>query len=116
MNQDNVIKYLPKVKKKKIGIIIQARATSKRFPNKVMEMLYGKPVLQHVIERAKQIRGEKNNNPDHIIVAVPDMDESEPLLELISQCGVENFCGSENNVLERYYQAAKFFKLDFIVR
>lgn len=112
----NVIKYLPKVKKKKIGIIIQARMGSKRFSGKVMQHLYGKPVLQHVVERCKQIRGEKGNNPDHVIVAVPDEDASEPLLQLAQSLGVENFCGSELNVLDRYYQAAKFFNLDYIVR
>jgi spore coat polysaccharide biosynthesis protein SpsF len=39
----------------KIAAIIQARMGSKRFPGKVMADLCGKPVLQHVIERTKEI-------------------------------------------------------------
>lgn len=113
---NNIIRLLPKVKKKKIGVIIQARMTSKRFPGKSMAMLYDKPVLQHVIERAKDIKGEKGAHPEAIIVAVPDMDESEPMLELVDRLGVYNFCGEEENVLRRYYQTAVHFGLDVIIR
>lgn len=112
----NIIKLLPRVKKKKIGVVIQARTTSRRFPNKVMALLWDKPVVQHVIEKAKQIRGEKGVKPEVVILAVPDDDLSEPLLEVAKYQGIENFCGSELNVLERYYGAAKFFSLDVIVR
>jgi len=112
----NIIKLLPKKKKTKIGVLIQARMTSKRFPGKVLHNLWGKPVLQHVIERAGQIRGGKDQNPEVLAVIVPDTDESEPILELATKLGVTNFCGSENNVLERYYHAAIHFHLDVIVR
>lgn len=112
----NIIRLLPKVKKKKIGVIIQARMTSKRFPGKSMALLDNKPVLQHVIERAKEIKGEKGAQPEAIIIAVPDMDESELMLELADKLEVENFCGDENNVLDRYYNAAKFFNLDVVIR
>lgn len=99
-------------KKPNIGVVIQARMTSKRFPGKTMALLNGKPVLRHVIERCKQI----GNSNTKVIVAVPDTDESEPMLVLADKLGVHNFCGSENNVLERYYHAAKFFELDVIMR
>lgn len=98
------------------GIIIQARQTSKRFPGKSLAPLGGKPILQHVIEAAKQIKGNKKYPDPFIIIAVPDTGESEPLLELANSLGVTNSCGSEENVLERYYKTAKFFKLDYIVR
>lgn len=80
-----------------------------------MALLAGKPVLQHVIERCKQIK-VADNCDKKIIVAVPDTPESEPMLQLVDQLDVHNFCGSENNVLERYYQAAQFFKLNVIMR
>lgn len=113
---DNIIR-LPKLKTKtpKVGVIIQARMTSKRFPGKILENLGGIPILQRVIERAKKIRGDKGEKCQ-VIVAVPDTDESELALELVTKLGVENFCGSEDNVLDRYYRAAQFFKFDVIVR
>lgn len=100
-----------------IGVIIQARMTSHRFTGKSMAMLNKKPVLQHVIERCKLIRGPvKIRKPIKVVLAVPDTPESEPMLKLAQELGIENFCGPEENVLERYYGAARFHKLDVIIR
>lgn len=119
----NVVELRPKVKKgwgpeTKIGCIIQARMTSKRFPGKVLALLDGKPVVQHVIERCKSIRAPKRViSPIKLIVAVPDTPESEPLLNLVTdELGIDNYCGPELNVLERYYGAATYFNLDIIIR
>lgn len=79
-------------------------------------MLAGKPVLQHVLERVKQIRGPIKYKQPKVIIAVPDTPQSEVMLQLAEELGVDNFCGSENNVLERYFEAARFFKFDVIVR
>lgn len=101
----------PKNKPQKIGVIIQARQTSKRFPGKSMAILQGKPVLEHVIRNASLIK------PTHqVIVAVPDTVESEPMLQLAHRLGIDNFVGSEEDVLGRYYNAARFFNLDVIIR
>lgn len=101
--------------KGKVGVIVQARMTSKRFPGKSMALLNGKPVLEHVLERAMLIRYMGDRKP-LVILACPDTPESEPMLELADRMGVENFCGSEHDVLRRYYFAAKFFKLERIMR
>ena len=119
----NIIELRPKTKRPygpdaSIGVIIQARMTSERFPGKVLAMLDGKPVIQHVIERCKAIRAPKKViKPIIVVVAVPDTPESEPLLNVVTdELGVANYCGPENNVLERYYGAASFFKFDVIMR
>lgn len=96
--------------KPKIGIIVQARMTSKRFPGKSMALLLGKPVLMRVLERVKTIPDAK------VILAAPDTDASEPMLELADKMGVDNFCGSELNVLSRFFGCARFFKFEYIVR
>lgn len=88
---------------------------SKRFPGKVLANLAGKPVLQHVIEKCEQIIVPIKYNK-LIIVAVPDKPESEPIGQLLIDLEIEHFCGPEDNVLERYYQCALFFKLDIIMR
>ena len=101
--------------KTRVGVIVQARMSSVRFPGKSMALLNGKPVLQWVLERCRLIQGRKNDQMCYIL-AVPDTDASEPMLELANQLGWDNFCGSELNVLRRYYEAAVFFKLDYIIR
>src|SRR5262245_19032516 len=99
-----------------VGIVIQARMTSTRFPGKSMALLAGKPVLQHVIERCKLVRIPKLKYDTKIIIAVPDTLESEPMIKLAHNLGIENFCGDEHNVLKRYYNTAKYFNLNYIIR
>lgn len=113
----NIIILGQKIKPKKpnIGIIIQARMTSVRFPGKSMSDLLGKPVLQWILERARHIRAPKGLKTK-IVLAVPDTDDSEPMLILADKLRVDNYCGPEHNVLRRYYEAAMFFEFDYVVR
>jgi spore coat polysaccharide biosynthesis protein SpsF len=115
----NNIITLPKkkVQKPKVGVIIQARMTSHRFPGKSLALIHGKPVIQWCMERAKKIRiSQKEEDKPTVVLAVPDTPESEPMLELADTLKVENFCGSELNVLSRYYNAACFFGFNYIIR
>lgn len=102
----------PKTPKKPpiVGVIVQARMTSKRFPGKSMALLLGEPVLKRVLDRVKTIPSTR------LVVAVPDMPESEPMLELTDYMGIESFLGPENNVLRRYLQCAKHFNFQYILR
>ena len=91
--------------------IIQARMTSTRLPGKVMMELGGKPVIQHVIERAQRIKGV-----DKVILAVPSQLKSIPMAMLSNSLGVPAFTGSEDDVLSRYYLAANTYDADVVVR
>lgn len=107
---------LPGLPKKKdytprVGVIIQARMTSKRFPGKSTAPLMGKPVVQHVWERAALIRPV-----DVVIVAVPDDPASEPIETLAEAENIKGWRGSEDDVLTRFYDAANHYKLDIVVR
>lgn len=95
----------------KVNVFIQARLGSTRLPGKVLLDLYGKPVLLRVIERVKKARGIDN------VVVVTTLDARDlPLVKLCAELGVQVFCGSEDDVLDRFYQAAKILKPDHIVR
>jgi spore coat polysaccharide biosynthesis protein SpsF len=99
-------KFLPKV-----TVIIQSRMNSKRLPAKSMKDLAGKPLLAHVIERAKAIEGINS-----VVVATSTEESNTPIVDLAREMDVEIFVGSEKNVLERYYCAARQFGGDYIVR
>lgn len=95
----------------KIGAIIQARMGSTRLSGKVMKKLQGKTVLSHVIERVKQSKYIKT------IVIATTVNDSDKIIEREAhRCHVEVFRGSEEDVLSRYYNAAKEFELDLIIR
>ena len=96
---------------KKVVAIIQARMGSTRLPGKVLMDIAGKPMLWHVIERVKRCKKVVS-----IVVATTTKEEDKAVIELAKKCGVETFAGSEEDVLDRYYQAAKKFNADIIVR
>ncbi|MDD5491130.1 MAG: glycosyltransferase family protein [bacterium] len=95
----------------KIVAIIQARVGSTRLPGKVMMKLSGKTVLEQVIDRVKASR-----RVDEIVVATTVAKKDLCIVELCAKKGVSVFCGSENDVLDRYYQVARLFQSDHIVR
>lgn len=94
-----------------IVAIIQARTGSTRLPGKVLMEICGKPLLQHVIERAR-----KSHLIGSVVVATTSNPSDQAVVRLARKCGAEAFAGSENDVLDRYFQAAKKFKADVIVR
>ncbi len=94
-----------------IAAIIQARTGSSRLPNKVFKELCGKPLIWHVVNRlsfSKRI--------DKIILATTQNQNDDILESWALENGVFCFRGSEENVLERIYQAACQFEVDTIVR
>jgi len=89
--------------------IVQARLNSTRFPNKMLADLNGKPVIVHVLERAKQIRGV-----DLVIAAIPATDSA--LERVIRDAGVFPALGDEDDVLSRFYKATQGRNADTIMR
>lgn len=91
--------------------MIQARMKSTRLPSKVLLNLAGRPVLAHVIERLRRSR----LTSDFIVattIAAADM----PIVKLCAEMGVRVYCGHEHDPLERYYQAARLFGGEHIIR
>jgi spore coat polysaccharide biosynthesis protein SpsF len=99
------------MKKNNIVAIIQARMGSTRLPGKVLMDVCGKPILEHVIERTKKCK-----EIDSIVVATTNRVEDKVIIKLAKKCKTKSFTGSEKDVLDRYYQAAKKFNANIIVR
>lgn len=101
----------------KIGCIIQARTNSTRFPGKVLQEILGIPLILRVLERICKSKMITIN-----IVATSDFERDNVIVSLVEKFNscfnkkVNIWRGSEEDVLDRYYQAAKNFKLDVIVR
>lgn len=95
----------------KIVCIIQARMGSTRLPGKVMKKIKGETVLYHVVERVKQ-----SELIDQIVVATTTNRQDDVLVEEAKRLKVSSYRGSEEDVLSRYYYAAKKYNADRIVR
>ena len=99
------------MEKVKVAAIIQARRGSTRLPDKVFLELSNKPLLEHVVNRLK-----KADLLQEIIIATTDLPNDNLIESWANSNKISVFRGSENNVLERYYEAAKKFQVDVIVR
>jgi len=96
---------------KKIVAIIQARMGSTRLPGKILKTINGKTLLEYQLDRVKQ-----SNIINQIIIATTVKETDQPIVDFCENYGVEYYRGSENDVLSRYYEAAKSNDGDIIVR
>lgn len=95
----------------KVVAIIQARMGSTRLPNKVMKLIGGKPMIEILLSRLS-----KSTEIDQIIVATSVDPRNKPLIDHVEKLGYQCFVGSESDVLDRYFQAAKASDADIVVR
>ncbi len=92
-------------------VMIQARCGSTRLPNKVMKELCGKPALQWMLERV-----QRSKTVDEVMVVTSIEKNNLPILKLCAEMGVRVGTGSEEDVLDRYYQTARLLKPEKVVR
>ncbi|MBN1593331.1 MAG: glycosyltransferase family protein [Candidatus Coatesbacteria bacterium] len=91
--------------------IVQARMGSTRLPGKALLKLAGKAVLEHVLERLLSCK-----NLCGVAVATSDHPDDNPIVELCRSISVRCERGSEENVLERYIDAADAIGAKIILR
>jgi len=91
--------------------IIQARSNSKRFKNKVLHLIYGIPIIQHVVNRIK--RSKKTTK---LIVSSSLKKSDNNLISYLKKNRIKFFRGDLENVAMRLYETAKTNKAKFFVR
>jgi len=95
----------------KVVVIIQARMSSSRLQGKVLMPLVGKPVLGHIVERLSYCK-----MIDKIVVATSNEVDDDLVADYCSNNNLDCYRGSLEDVLDRYYQTAKLYQADPIVR
>ena len=94
-----------------ITTIIQARTGSTRLPKKVLALIEGKPMLECVVRRTQQAKLVES-----VIVATTAKRDDMAIIQLADKMGIICNLGDENDVLSRYYETAKMFRADPIIR
>ena len=98
---------------KNIVCIIQARTGSTRLPNKIFLELEGRVVLGWDIERLTE-----SKLINKIVIATPDSPENDVIENYVKENYPDTgiYRGSENDVLDRYFRAAKKYHADIVIR
>lgn len=95
-----------------IAAIVQARMTSTRLPGKVMKVVNGRPLISYLVERLRFC-----NRLDKIILSTTINKEDDSIVLFAKkEESLSIYRGLEYDVLDRYYQTAKKFKIDHIMR
>lgn len=84
---------------------------STRLPGKVLADVCGKPMLHYVITRARQAM-----MLDEVVIATSTQPSDDPIERFCREMLTPVFRGSQDDVLDRYYQAAMRFDASVIVR
>ena len=100
--------------KRNVVTIIQARMGSTRLPGKVLLDIDGKPMLHRDLDRNLEAK-----TVDHVVIATTVDPKDDAIIESVNAYNdprVSTYRGSENDVLDRYYQAAKQADADIVLR
>lgn len=96
---------------KNILIVVQARMGSSRLSGKVVMPLLGQSLLARMIERLKRVKHRVT-----ILIATSIDPADQVIVREAAAIGVPCFQGSENNLLDRHYQAALEYKADVVLK
>ena len=97
--------------KPRLIAIVQARTGSTRLPRKALLDICGKTMLARVVRRAR--RAALLND---VVVATTTKREDGAIVAEAESLGAPVFRGSENDLLDRYYRAARAFGAEAVAR
>lgn len=94
-----------------IVAVVQARMGSTRLPGKVLKNIGGESALARVVQRLRRSR-----RLSEVVIATSASSADAAIVREAERLGVRCFRGSELDVLDRFYQAARVFHADVVVR
>ncbi|ADO45722.1 aminotransferase class-III [Hydrogenobacter thermophilus TK-6] len=94
----------------KVGLVVQARNGSTRFPKKMVSNLNGKKLLEWVLLRAGRAKAQEK------VVATSNLSQDDIIEETAKALGWKVLRGDPFDVLSRYARAVRDFGLDYVIR
>lgn len=84
---------------------------SSRLPGKVLKDIVGKPMLWHIVNRLSY-----SKLINQAVIATTTKDRDRPIIEMAKENNIPYYAGSEEDLVDRFYQAAMLFKAAAVVR
>lgn len=95
----------------KISTIIQARMSSERLKGKVLKKIGNYHMIEIMIRRLL-----KSKKIGKIIVATTNREDDNKIVDVCKKNKIDVYRGSNSDALKRYYDAAKKYNIDVIIR
>lgn len=95
----------------RFAVVVAARSGSRRLPGKALLPMQGMPMLRFLLKRLRP-----SAQAQRFVLATTRLPQDDALAELARQEGWEVCRGAENDLVERYLQAARQLDLDHLVR
>ncbi|MCX6077352.1 MAG: hypothetical protein NTW78_10800 [Campylobacterales bacterium] len=95
----------------KKAILIQARLSSSRFPNKMLQEINGMTLAEFVYNRCKE-----SKNSDDVIIITSKESSDDALYNMCINKNITVFRGELDDVLKRYIEASKYHNIDIVCR
>jgi len=92
----------------KVGFLITARMKSTRLPKKLTLEVNGRHIIRWMIDRLKL-----SQSVDDIIICTSTNPQDDILEEIADEEGIKIFRGSEDDVIQRLYEASKYYNLNY---
>ena len=92
-------------------VVVQARSSSRRFPQKILHRIYGKTLIEHVI-----LKINKSKNVSNIVVATSKNKSDDNLVKLLKNNNINYFRGELKNVAKRLLHVAEKYKKKYFMR
>jgi len=93
------------------GVIIFSRFDSTRLPGKALIDIAGRPLLGHIIDRCRKIKGH-----DNIVVATTSRHIDDPIADFSQKEGIDFYRGDLNNVAKRAFDCATYYNFNAFAR
>ena len=95
----------------KTAVTLACRAESTRLYGKPMQLVGDRPILQHLIDRLRQVK-----SINEIVLAISDGPSSGLFIDYAKKQGLSYVLGPEKDVLKRLLMAADHVDADIVVR
>ena len=92
------------------AIFIPVRLASTRLPEKALSSIHGKPILEHLVDRSRL-----STQADRVVICTTCEPYDDPLEELCARSGVDIFRGSNEDLLQRFLDAAHHYGVTHIL-
>jgi len=96
----------------RIGALIPIRLSSERLPKKALKLIEGKPVVQHLLDRAFE---SKFLDKENVIVCTTKDKSDDDLVPIVEETGARVYRGSTNDIIDRFWNAINHYDFDAVI-